>query len=531
MRVTARQGFGSLLFAWGALAGAAPASAALSYPGCADLAAKDFAAEVLVSNATDKTVIEPMKMAFDMDAAGNVTVYFTQRQGLLRKYDPVKKALTDLADFSKYPNFTNKFSGGSDGLLGIALDPAFKANHWVYLYVSTGNSGMGDWRVSRFTLNGDALDMASEKILIKIPQAALSVHPGGALAFDAAGNLYITTGENNKGTPSANTNDLRGKILRIHPKDDGTYSVPAGNLFPSDKYPADKARPEIYVMGARNPYTIAIDDGRHGVAWGDVGPDGKGATEEHDFTTQPGFFGYPLWAGNQIPINPSGTTDKPTNTAGDNTGLKDLPPAIPAIDPYNQSCAITGPVYYYYGASAPSSVRMPPHLNGKWLVSDFSRFTVTALGLDDAGAKITARDPLFADIQLDRILDFQTGPDGAFYFVNYAGYRDWTSKTGIVRIVYKGDCRPKTDLGPATVGIAGRIPGAAPAAARLAGDLLSIEAMGPHSLEIRDLSGRLLLARRGHGPAAYSLAALRGSGLCVATLATPNGLSNFKLVR
>ena len=252
----------SLFAALGTLA-AGPVSAALSYPGCADLAAADFTAETLVANATDESATEPMKMAFDMDASGNVSVYFTQRQGLLRKYDVAKKTTVNLADFSKYAGFTKVFSGGSDGLIGIALDPAFKANHYVYLHISTVAvaNGMGDWRVSRFTLNGEVLDMASEKIVIKIPQKSGSQHPGGAIAFDKAGNLWITTGENNSATPSGNTNDLRGKILRIKPAADGGYTIPAGNLFQA----SDKTKPEIYIMGARNPYTIAIDNGRGGV--------------------------------------------------------------------------------------------------------------------------------------------------------------------------------------------------------------------------------------------------------------------------
>jgi cytochrome c len=514
----------ALLIAGAFLAAAAPAAAAFSYPGCADLAPSDFAVETLAANATDPTVQEPMKMAFDMDGSGNVAVFFTQRQGLLRKYDPVAKKLVNLADFSKYPNFTTKFSGGSDGLLGIALDPAFKSNHWVYLYISTGTTGTGDWRVSRFTLNGDALDMASEKVLLKIPQASNSQHPGGALAFDGDGNLWITVGDNHKEWPAANTNDLRGKILRIHPKDDGTYSIPAGNLFPADKYPADKTRPEIYIMGNRNPYTITLDAVRHAVTWGDVGPDAGLLTEERDFATKPMNGGWPFWSGDQVSQGKgSGTPDKPINNDASNTGLTELPPAIPGFDNYKQSCAVTGPVYYYDGANA-SKVKMPPHLNGMWFVSDFSHFAVEALTLDAAGSKILSRQPIFADIKLDRVLDFQTGPDGAFYFVNYAGYRDWTSKTGIVRIVYKGNCSPAVALAPQAA--------AGPQAfAVLSQGTLQVTAPGAHALEIKDLAGRVLLSRRGEGPVAYSLSGLRGKGLCIATVATALGAASFKLVR
>jgi cytochrome c len=108
------------------------------------------------------------------------------------------------------------------------------------------------------------------------------------MAWDAKGNLYLTVG-NNTGNVlmaqtderpgrhnwddqrgSANTNDLRGKIIRIHPEPDGTYTIPEGNLFPSG---TPRTRPEIYTMGHRNPYRISIDSHTGVLYWGDVGPD------------------------------------------------------------------------------------------------------------------------------------------------------------------------------------------------------------------------------------------------------------------
>src|SRR5256885_14651820 len=69
---------------------------------------------------------------------------------------------------------------------------------------------------------------------------------------------------------SANTNDLRGKIIRIHPEPDGAYTIPEGNLFPKG---TAKTRPEIYTMGSRNPYRISVDQHTGFLYWGEVGPD------------------------------------------------------------------------------------------------------------------------------------------------------------------------------------------------------------------------------------------------------------------
>ncbi len=501
----------------GGLCAASATHAALTYKDCPDVAATDFSMEILNSQATDKETIEPMKLAFDMDASGNVSVYFTQRMGLLRRYDPIKKVAVDIADFAKYPTFSTKFSGGSDGLLGIAMDPAFKTNHWIYLYVSTTT----DWRVSRFTLNGDVLDMASEKILIKIVMEAYSQHPGGALQFDANGDLWITAGDNHKELPASNTNDLRGKILRIHPTADGSYTVPAGNLFPAG---TAKTRPEIYIMGNRNPYTLTIDAQRHAITWGDVGPDHGALEEEHDFATKPGFHGWPYWSGNQLSQGRGGgTPDKPVNNDAGNTGLTDLPPAIAGFDNYKESCAITGPVYYYNGSS-PSKVKMPPHFNGIWFVSDFSHFAVEGLQLDDAGTKIISRTSLFANMAFDRITDFQAGPDGAFYFVNYAGYRDFTSKTGIVRITYNGNCRPVAiNSLPKPSWVDNNV--------HVDGMNLEITSEGAHKVEIKDLAGRLLATHQGIGRATYNLAAARNAGVCLVTVTTLHGSYAMKVIR
>lgn len=118
----------------------------------------------------------------------------------------------------------------------------------------------------------------------------------GDVDFDAQGNLYLSTGGNtpasgpnvNGYTPindaatynpglderrgSGNTNDLRGKILRIHVQEDGTYTIPPGNLFPVG---TEKTRPEIFVMGLRNPYRMSVDKATGAVMWGDYGPDSK----------------------------------------------------------------------------------------------------------------------------------------------------------------------------------------------------------------------------------------------------------------
>ena len=417
-----------------------------TYPGCSDMTGNDFTISTLVSNSTDTTIKEPSKMALFTNAQGNVDVYFVQRYGKVRKYDGTAKTLSLVGNFnfgsgSSMTDTTQIYNGSassSEGLQGIALDPNFNTNHWMYLYFVMKSV----WRITRYTVNNNTLDMNSGKTILRFTHTSFGQHAGSALRFDPDGNLWITVADDG-GTnwpadqtvpyQAANSNKYFGKILRIKPRPiadatpapapglGSTYDVPAGNLrqsFFSIGGPAgqdtNKILPEIYVMGNRNPYSIALDTVRKGMAWGDVGPDSYGGTqpdslwtEELNFTTQPGFFGWPLWAGKKTPMPTAGwsgytaqppssnggvggTISAPVNNRTDNTGITNLPPAQPAIINYVKNCAITGPIYYYNAAST-STVKFPPHLSGKWFVGDFNASWINAVELNPAGTAVLRR--------------------------------------------------------------------------------------------------------------------------------------------
>ena len=183
-------------------------------------------------------MIDPTEMA--VDEKGNAFVL--ERKGEINYFNATKKTFLRVG--------TLKVNlGHEDGLLGIALDPKYSLTHWVYiLYTPDPHK---EQRISRFVFKNNQLDIQSEKVIISYPIVP-ERHQGGSLAFDGAGNLCISTGENTKPTDinghapiderigheindsqrsAGNTNDMRGKILRIHPNPDGSYSIPKGNLF------------------------------------------------------------------------------------------------------------------------------------------------------------------------------------------------------------------------------------------------------------------------------------------------------------
>jgi glucose/arabinose dehydrogenase len=538
------------LFGLACVFGMHDSHAALTWPGCSDPTAADFQVTSLAT-ASKHSVKEPMKMAFDLlaapgeDAKGKVDIYFTERMGKVRKVDGRTGNVINLATLPLQID-----AASSDGVLGIALDPNFKTNHLLYIYYTFVSATEKSWRVSRFALNADhtSLDLASEIPVLKIPILSGSKHPGGDIQFDAYGDLWISTGNDAQlyDYPlysSPNTNDLRGKILRIHPKPDGTYSIPSGNLFAPG---TERTKPEIYIMGTRNAYTLALDPVRRWVMWGDVGPDllnfdggamnGNGATEkteEYDLATAPGNYGYPFFSGD-FATKPGTNANAPTIPAGytwegSQPGLTTLPKAIPPIYPYKKACAVTGPLYRYDG-DLNSSVKFPPHFQRKWLVTDFNgdNNKVTAFTLNDAGTTILSQEQVLGSIPLHGPLDLKFGPDGALYVVNYAGYRSVTQTTGLVRIDYVGACRPaepKLEV-PSSTALAGGGPNQAGARVEfLRGRSLavSVAVSGRVELEVHDLRGQRLLGKTSFGSTPISLAEIQRAGAYLLRVQTSHG--------
>ncbi len=449
------------------------AHAQLKWEGCDDLAASQFKKTLLVSRsnlttgytagvtAVETGLMEPVKLA----VARTGEVFIAERGGNVRVW---KSGTLSLA--GKLSVFTGGKGGmpdGSDnenGLHGIVLDPDFATNKWLYVHHSP--SAGSTMNISRFTVGSDGkLDMASEKIVLQIPiQRNTCCHTGGGMEFDQAGNLFITVGNNiqnptvatspesyvNEANPdaddqghSANTNDLRGKILRIKPKPDGTYEVPHGNLFPKG---TDKT------MGLRNPYSPALDKYRGWVAWGDIGPDdGLDYSEEWNVFTRPGYAGWPYFVGKNQAFRLTKNASAPANNSKNNTGLVNLPPAVPAVIAAKQRAAITGPIYTYDGSNA-SRAKLPPHLHNKWLISDRWEGYLDVVTLSDNGESMVSRTKLLPNETFKGVLDIKVGPaDGALYVVEYGqvGGGLWfanAATTVISKVEYTGDCHPATPI-------------------------------------------------------------------------------------
>lgn len=425
-------------------------------------------------------------------------VYFSEDMGTIKVYKPGSNSVSIVGKLKV-------FTCGEEGLIGMTLDPDYENNGWIYVNRTVSDyidmpcgevyskpeirfeDPTSNQVISRFTIVNDTLDMASEKVLLKVPNQHMR-HIGGSLAFDGAGNLYISVGENthpgflNPYAPlderpgrknydtqrtSSNTMDYRGKILRIHPERDGTYTIPDGNLFAKDD---PLALPEIYVMGCRNPFRISVDKETNTLYWGEVGPDayadiprGPMGYDEINATTESGFFGWPYFiADNQAYARYDYDTEeagalfdaaKPENSSPNNSGKTILPPAKPAFIwyPYAKSeefpelgqggrTAMAGPVYHYESGND-SNIKFPSYFDKALFIYDWMRGWIKVVRIDEGG-ELTSIEDFMPSTRFISPIDMQFGPDGSLYVLEFGSTWGSNPDARLIKIEYVPGNRP-----------------------------------------------------------------------------------------
>lgn len=435
-----------------------------------------FEREILVAACTD-----PM----GIDVLPDGRVLWIERGGNLKVYLPAKREVVKLGTVP-----TAVF--GEVGMLGMAADRGFAGNGWVYLFFCPAQE-KNTMRLSRFTVAGTKLDLASEKKLLdyKIDVEG-AIHMGGGLAMDRSGNLYVGVGDNCPPIPevpidlrpgkeisdafrtAGNSRDLRGKVLRIRPEPDGSYTIPKGNLWPDGK----DGRSETFAMGCRNPFRLAVDPRTNWLYFGDVGPNVEPQTgispegyDEINQAPRAGNYGWPFCTGPNEPftqydfatkkVGPRWDLANLVNPSQNNTGLKKLPPPIPAFIWYATGpskefpelgsggrSAMVGPVYYD-DPNLQSDVKLPVGRFDRTLfIFDWMRNWIKAVHMDEQ-YKISRIEPFLPQMSFRKPIDVRTGPEGALYIAEYGDKWGDNHDAHIVRIVYRRGNRPPVAIAEA----------------------------------------------------------------------------------
>ncbi len=309
-----------------------------------------------------ETVAENLKIPWSIAWTPDGMIFFTERDGNLR---------TIQNGIVSEPIFSVDVGGVEGGLLGIALDPNYSENHYIYLYYTYNDFLSTKNKVVRYVESN--LSLSEDKILIdEIPGGPF--HDGGRIKFGPDGKLYITTGDAANADLAQDKSSIAGKILRIN--SDGT--IPEDNPFSGSP---------IYSIGHRNPQGLDWDSSGRLVVT-EHGPSGfYGVAQDEINLIEPGLnYGWPDIIGSQ--------TREGMVTPILNTG----------DDPWAPSGSD-----FYDGDKI-------PQWSGKYFVATLRGAHLHMIDFDLENNKVVSNQKLF-DGEFGRLRDVATGPDGYLYIL------------------------------------------------------------------------------------------------------------------
>ncbi len=283
-------------------------------------------------------------------------------------------------------------SSGERGLLGIAFDPDFGTNAFVYVYYTATTPVLHN-RVSRFTADGDTALPGSEVPILDLDPLSATNHNGGAIRFGPDGLLYVAVGDNANGVNAQTLANRHGKILRIG----GDGSIPNDNPFVAN---ASGANRSIWALGLRNPFTFAFQSGSGRLFINDVG---QGSWEEIDDGVAGANYGWPAT---------EGPTTNPLYAA-----------PLHAYPHGDGSCAITGGAFYDASVGT-----YPASYAGSYFYGDFCGGWIRRVDPESGAATAFASGA-------SQPVDLQPGPDGNLYYLARGSGR-------VLRVTYCANASP-----------------------------------------------------------------------------------------
>ena len=318
-----------------------------------------------------------------MEFAPDGRLFVAEKAGTLRVVKDGQLLAEPFADLSNKTNIA-----GERGLLGIAFDPEFAQNGYVYVYYTQRASGKGRPynKVVRFTAdpaNADKALAGSEKLLFRLPGLTNRNHNGGAIHFgnaDERDKLYVAVGENGRENAAQSLNSLLGKMLRINK--DGT--IPEDNPFYAKTSGKNKA---IWARGLRNPFTFAVQPVTGRIFINDVG---QKTWEEINDGEAGANYGWPRYEG-------------PNGGAGFEQPLF----AYRHGSSETEGCAITGGAFYN-----PETLKFPAEYEGDYFYSDICSGWIRLFD------PVTNEETGFKPKSGEAPVDLKIGSEGDLYFLS-----------------------------------------------------------------------------------------------------------------
>jgi glucose/arabinose dehydrogenase len=251
----------------------------MRYALCAILLTTSLHAATLPAGFSETTVASGLSSPTAMAMAPDGRIFICEQGGALRLVKNGSLVATPFVTVTTT-------ASGERGLLGVAVDPDFLANQFIYVYYTATTPAIHN-RISRFIASGDTAAAGSEVILLELENLSATNHNGGALHFGRDGKLYAAVGENAVPSNSQTLANKLGKILRINK--DG--SIPADNPFFNSTSGTNRS---IWALGLRNPFTFNVHPNSGRIFINDVG---QSAWEEINDGAAGGNYGWPATEG------------------------------------------------------------------------------------------------------------------------------------------------------------------------------------------------------------------------------------------
>ena len=276
-------------------------------------------------------------------------------------------------------------ANGERGLLGVAFDPDFASNHFVYIYYTVSTAPIHN-RVSRFTANGNVAASGSETVILELNNLSSATnHNGGAIHFGPDGKLYVAVGENANAANSQTVANRLGKILRINA--DGSLPPDNPTTFPGIAGSPSGDNRAIWAVGLRNPYTFAFQPGTGRLFINDVG---QGTFEEINDGIAGSNYGWSICEGFCSP--PNANYRDPFFQYGHGTSG-------------TTGCAIVGGAFYN-----PAINQFPIAYIGKYFFGDLCSGWIRLFDPSDGTVSGFATG-------ISTLVDLKVGPEGSLYYL------------------------------------------------------------------------------------------------------------------
>ncbi len=390
----------------------------------------------------------PTDMAFLPD--GRMLV--AEHAGLIKLTGPGGTTTTFLDLRSKVNNY------GERGLIGIAVDPQFQQNGFVYAYYvyehdASNPTGPKTARLSRFLTVGDTANPASETVLLgTVPgDSCASVtadcipsdfrdHHGGTIRFAADDTIFLSTGDGatvHGVTPNAlrsqNLDSLAGKILHVDRAGQGLPGNPFWTGSTADN------RSKVWAYGFRNPFRFALRPSSGIPYVGDVGWD---TTEEIDVARAGANFGWPCFEG--TPRQPGYEPQSICQALYAQGPSAVTAPLVEWPHTAGGGCAVGGTFY--------TGTQFPTEYQGAFFYADYAQHWIRYLRTGPAESLISG--PTDFATGAGSPVDLEIGPDGSLYYVSInidvSGNVVGTGEIG--RIRYSAGNRPPAVVAAGTPG-------------------------------------------------------------------------------